>query len=74
MRLNTKPKVLVVPALNTCFKYGFCLDGMEESTFPDDAPVKSSLPLSFMSMRLVPPILVARMRAKTVLKCGDLIK
>jgi 2-polyprenyl-3-methyl-5-hydroxy-6-metoxy-1,4-benzoquinol methylase len=49
---------------NTCFKYGFVLDGMEEPTFPNDADLKSRMPLSFMNMRAIPPVLVARMVLK----------
>ena len=49
---------------NTCFKHGFVLDEMEEPTFPDDADLKSRMPLSFVNMRAIPPVLVARMVLK----------
>ncbi len=49
---------------NTCFKHGFVLDGIEEPTFPDDAELKSGMPLSFGNMRASPPVLVARMTLK----------
>jgi 2-polyprenyl-3-methyl-5-hydroxy-6-metoxy-1,4-benzoquinol methylase len=49
---------------NTCFKQGFVLDGIEEPTFPDDADLKSGMPLSFGNMRAIPPVLVARMVLK----------
>ena len=46
---------------NTCFKYGFALDGMEEPLFPEDFQGKSKMPLSFYNMPTIPPVLVARM-------------
>jgi 2-polyprenyl-3-methyl-5-hydroxy-6-metoxy-1,4-benzoquinol methylase len=49
---------------NTCFKYGFVLDGMEEPTLPEDLEVKSDSPLNWVRIRSIPPILVARMRLK----------
>ena len=49
---------------NTCFKYGFVLDGMEEPPFPEDFQGKSKLPLSFYNMPTIPPVLVARMILK----------
>lgn len=49
---------------NTCFKHGFVLNGIEEPTFPDDAELKSGMPLSFGNMRAIPPVLVARMTLK----------
>jgi ubiquinone/menaquinone biosynthesis C-methylase UbiE len=47
---------------DTCFKYGFVLDGMEEPVFPEGFQGKSDSPLSFSRMPLIPPVLVARMR------------
>jgi len=49
---------------NTCFKHGFVLDGMEEPTFPDDADLTSRMPLSFMNMPSIPPVLAARLVLK----------
>jgi len=49
---------------NTCFKHGFVLDGIEEPTFPEDAELKSRLPISWANIRSIPPALVARMRLK----------
>jgi len=46
---------------NTCFKHGFVLDRMEEPTFPDNADLVPPMPLSFVNMRAIPPVLVARM-------------
>jgi SAM-dependent methyltransferase len=47
---------------NTCFKHGFVLDGIEEPIFPDGFDSGAKSPLSWSRMRLIPPILVARMR------------
>jgi hypothetical protein len=47
---------------NTCFKYGFVLDGMEEPVFPEGFQGESDSPLSLSQMPLIPPVLVARMR------------
>ena len=47
---------------NTCFRYGFVLDGIEEPTFPEGFRDKPNQPLSFAGMRSIPPVLVARMR------------
>jgi len=47
---------------NTCFRYGFVLDGMEEPVFPEGFQGKADSPLSFSRMPLIPPVLVARMR------------
>jgi len=49
---------------NTCFKYGFVLDRMEEPTSPEELDALSSSPLNWMKMRSIPPVLVARMRLK----------
>ena len=47
---------------NTFFKYGFTLDGIEESTFPKNLERPNGSALSFFNARTLPPILVARMR------------
>jgi 2-polyprenyl-3-methyl-5-hydroxy-6-metoxy-1,4-benzoquinol methylase len=49
---------------NTCFKYGFVLDGIEEPTLPEDLEEKTESPFNWVRMRSIPPILVARMRLK----------
>ena len=49
---------------NTCFKHGFVLDGIDEPTFPEDAELKSRLPISWANIRSIPPVLVARMQLK----------
>jgi len=49
---------------NTCFRYGFALDGMEEPLFPEGFQDKSRMPLSFNNMPTIPPVLVARMVLK----------
>jgi 2-polyprenyl-3-methyl-5-hydroxy-6-metoxy-1,4-benzoquinol methylase len=49
---------------NTCFKYGFALDGMEEPVFPKGFQSGSSSPFAYSRMPLIPPILVARMVLK----------
>jgi 2-polyprenyl-3-methyl-5-hydroxy-6-metoxy-1,4-benzoquinol methylase len=48
--------------LNTCFRHGFVMDGMEEPTLPEGRQGKSKLPISFAHMPAIPPVLVARMR------------
>ncbi len=49
---------------NTCFKYGFVLDGMEEPVFPKGFQSSSNSPFAYGQMPLIPPILVARMVLK----------
>ena len=49
---------------NTCFKYGFALDGMEEPVFPEGFQSGNNSPLAFSQMPSIPPILVARMVLK----------
>lgn len=49
---------------NTCFKYGFVLDGMEEPVFPEGFQSSSNSPFAYSRMPLIPPILVARMVLK----------
>jgi 2-polyprenyl-3-methyl-5-hydroxy-6-metoxy-1,4-benzoquinol methylase len=49
---------------NTCFKYGFVLDGIEEPVFPRRFQSSSSSPFTYSRMPLIPPILVARMVLK----------
>jgi ubiquinone/menaquinone biosynthesis C-methylase UbiE len=46
---------------NTCFKYGFVLDDMEEPVFPAGFRSGTDSPLAFSQMPSIPPILVARM-------------
>jgi SAM-dependent methyltransferase len=46
---------------NTCFRYGFVLDGMEEPVFPEGYQGTSDSPLSYNHMPYIPPVLVARM-------------
>jgi SAM-dependent methyltransferase len=50
---------------NTCFKYGFVLDAMEEPIFPEGFQSSSDSPLADSRMSLIPPILVARMVIKS---------
>ena len=47
---------------NTCFKYGFVLDRMEEPAFPAGLDLSGEGPLSWNRFHLIPPILAARMR------------
>jgi 2-polyprenyl-3-methyl-5-hydroxy-6-metoxy-1,4-benzoquinol methylase len=47
--------------LQAFFDNGFMLNGMIESTFPEDVNLGNCSPLSFASARHLPPILVARM-------------
>jgi len=49
---------------NTCFKYGFVLDDMEEPVFPEGFQSGTNSPLAFSRMPLIPPILVARLVLK----------
>ncbi len=48
--------------LNTCFKYGFALDWLEEPTLPESAESRSNRPLSWSNIHNIPHSLVARMR------------
>ena len=49
---------------NTCFKYGFVLDDMEEPVFPEGFQGNTNNPLAFSRMPSIPPVLVARMVRK----------
>jgi 2-polyprenyl-3-methyl-5-hydroxy-6-metoxy-1,4-benzoquinol methylase len=49
---------------NTCFKYGFVLDDMEEPVFPEGLQSVTGSPLAFSQMPSIPPVLVARMVRK----------
>lgn len=49
---------------NTCFKYGFVLDDMEEPVFPEGFQSGTDNPLAFGRMPSIPPVLVARMVLK----------
>ncbi|HXZ29695.1 MAG TPA: class I SAM-dependent methyltransferase [Dehalococcoidia bacterium] len=49
---------------NTCFKYGFVLDDIEEPVFPRGFQSRTNNPLAFTRMPSIPPILVARMVLK----------
>ena len=49
---------------NTCFKYGFVLDDMEEPVFPEGFQSNTNNPLTFSQMPSIPPVLVARMVLK----------
>ena len=49
---------------NTCFKYGFVLDDMEEPIFPEGFQSDTNNPLAFSRMPAIPPVLVARMVLK----------
>ncbi len=46
---------------NTCFKYGFVLDRMEEPAFPAGLDLSGEGPLSWNRFHLIPPVLAARM-------------
>jgi 2-polyprenyl-3-methyl-5-hydroxy-6-metoxy-1,4-benzoquinol methylase len=46
---------------NTCFKYGFVLDDMEEPVFPEGSQSGTNSPLAFSEMPSIPPVLLARM-------------
>lgn len=48
--------------LNTCFKYGLVLDGIEEPAFRPTDQVKTDLAISWASFNDIPPILAARLR------------
>jgi len=50
---------------NTCFKYGFVLDDMEEPVFPEGFQGNTNNPLTFSRMPSIPPVLVARMVLKS---------
>lgn len=47
---------------NTCFKYGFVLDGIEEPTLPESTDGPDVSPLNWKKIRQISPVLVARMR------------
>ncbi len=48
---------------NTCFRHGFALDGLEETTLPEGSDWVPDRPLSWAHFsRTIPPFLVARMR------------
>lgn len=47
---------------NTCFKYGFSLDGMEEPAIPEELADSRTSPLNWAKLSYIPPVLVARMR------------
>jgi len=47
---------------NTCFKFGFVLDGMEEPTLPEELGKSRTSPLNWVKLPHIPPVLVARMR------------
>jgi len=49
---------------NTCFKYGFVLNDMEEPVFPEGFQSGTNNPLAFSQMPSIPPALVARMVLK----------
>jgi hypothetical protein len=49
---------------NTCFRHGLVLDGIEEPTLPEELDNSNASPLSWLRIRSVPPIMVARMRLK----------
>jgi 2-polyprenyl-3-methyl-5-hydroxy-6-metoxy-1,4-benzoquinol methylase len=46
---------------NTCFKYGFFLDDIEEPVFPEGLQSGTDSPLAFSQMPAIPPVLLARM-------------
>ena len=47
---------------NTCFKFGFVLDGIEEPTLPEELTNTRTSPLNWVKLPYIPPVLVARMR------------
>lgn len=47
---------------NTCFKFGFVLDGIEEPAMPEELVDSRPSPLNWVKLPQVPPVLVARMR------------
>ncbi len=49
---------------NTCFKYGFVLDSIEEPLFPEGYQSSSNSTFTYSRMPLIPPVLVARMVVK----------
>ncbi|UCC16647.1 MAG: class I SAM-dependent methyltransferase [Dehalococcoidales bacterium] len=49
---------------NTCFKFGFILDGIEEPALPEELANNRISPLNWVKLPHVPPVLVARMRLK----------
>jgi ubiquinone/menaquinone biosynthesis C-methylase UbiE len=49
---------------NTCFKYGFVLDAVEEPVFPKGFQSSSSSAFAYSQMPLIAPILAARMVLK----------
>jgi len=51
---------------NTCFKYGFVLDDMEEPVFPEGFQSGTNSPLAFSQMPSIPPVPVARMVLKPI--------
>ncbi|OGN95604.1 MAG: hypothetical protein A2Z77_05875 [Chloroflexi bacterium RBG_13_51_36] len=51
---------------NTCFRYGFVLDRMEEPVFPEELQSGANNPLAFSRMPFIPPVLVARMVLKSI--------
>jgi 2-polyprenyl-3-methyl-5-hydroxy-6-metoxy-1,4-benzoquinol methylase len=48
----------------TCFKYGFVLDGLEEPQLPEELDSSKSSPLSWLKKRSIPPLMISRMRLK----------
>lgn len=51
--------------LNTCFKFGFTLDWIEEPTHPEINEARPETVVSWDNYHSIPPVLVARMRLKT---------
>jgi 2-polyprenyl-3-methyl-5-hydroxy-6-metoxy-1,4-benzoquinol methylase len=49
---------------NTCFKFGFVLDGIEEPMLPEELANTRTSPLNWVKLPHIPPVLVARMRLK----------
>ena len=47
---------------NSCFKFGFVLDGIEEPTLPEELADTGRSPLNWVKLPQIPPVLVARMR------------
>ncbi len=47
---------------NTCFKFGFVLDSLEEPTLPEELVNTRTSPLNWVKLPQIPPVLVARMR------------
>ena len=46
----------------TCFTHGFVLDGLEEPQLPEELVSPKSNPLSWLSKRSIPPLMICRMR------------